>query len=144
MKTPDPSAVADLLVVGAGPTGIAIGSDARRAGLDLVLLERGALTANLMEFPIYMRFFTTRDRLEIADLPFAVPDDKPDRRQALAYYRAVAAHYDLPIALHEEVQRVVASDDGFAVMTESAAGPRSWRSRAVAPQRGLGPAPHLS
>jgi thioredoxin reductase (NADPH) len=129
---PDPSAVVDLLVVGAGPTGIAIGAEARRAGLSVVLLERGPLTANLMEFPTYMRFFTTRDLLEIAGLPFAVPDDKPDRRQALAYYRAVVSHYDVPIALHEEVRRVVPAGDQFEVVTDRATGRRSWRSRAVA------------
>jgi len=129
---PDPSAVVDLLVVGAGPTGIAIGAEARRHGLDVVLLDRGPLTANLMDFPTYMRFFTTRDLLEIAGLPFAVPDDKPDRRQALAYYRAVVAHHDVPIALHEEVRRVVRNADGFVVETTRAAGSRSWRARSVA------------
>ncbi len=133
LTVPDPAALADLLVVGAGPTGIAIGAEARRAGLEVVLVERGPLTANLMGFPVYMKFFTTRDLLEIADIPFAVPDDKPDRRQALAYYRAVAGHYRLPIALHEGVQRVAAGGDGvFEVETERADGPRRWRARAVA------------
>ena len=133
MMRADPSKVSDLLVVGAGPTGIAIGAEARRAGLDVILLERGPLTANLMGFPVYMRFFTTRDLLEIAELPFAVPDDKPDRRQALAYYRAVAAHYRLPVALHEEVRSAARGADGlFEIETERAAGPRTWRARAVA------------
>lgn len=132
LETPDPAAVADLLVVGAGPTGIAIGAEARRTGLEVVLVERGPLTANLVDFPVYMRFFTTRDLLEIADLPFAVPDDKPDRRQALTYYRAVAAHHRLPIALHEEVRRVVRGGDLFEVETERATGGRRWRARAVA------------
>lgn len=128
----DPGEVVDLLVVGAGPTGIAIGAEARRAGLDVVLVERGALTENLMGFPVYMRFFTTRDLLEIGGVPFAVPDDKPDRRQALAYYRAVAAHHRLAVALHEEVLRVVPGDGGFSVETARADGPRRWRARAVA------------
>ncbi|MFQ5350895.1 MAG: NAD(P)-binding domain-containing protein, partial [Thermoanaerobaculia bacterium] len=56
LETPDPAAVADLLVVGAGPTGIAIGAEARRTGLEVVLVERGPLTANLVDFPVYMRF----------------------------------------------------------------------------------------
>jgi thioredoxin reductase (NADPH) len=129
---PEPGAPVDLLVVGAGPTGIAIGAEAARAGLDVVLVERGAVTANLLEFPTYMRFFTTRDRLEIAGLPFAVPDDKPDRRQALAYYRAVVAHHDLAIALHEEVQQVDRVEGGFEVRTMSANGPRRRPARAVA------------
>ena len=73
----------DLLIVGAGPTGIAVGADAVRAGLSVLLVERGALTDAILNFPTYMTFFTTRDLLEIADLPFAIPEDKPDRRQAL-------------------------------------------------------------
>jgi thioredoxin reductase (NADPH) len=128
----DPSEVVDLLVVGAGPTGIAIGAEARRRGLSVVLLDRGPLTANLMEFPVYMRFFTTRDLLEIGDVPFAVPDDKPDRRQALAYYRAVAAHHRLPVALHEEVLATRREGGCFVVESECAGQPLSRRAHAVA------------
>lgn len=132
MRADTPSAVVDLLVVGAGPTGIAIGAEAIGAGLDVVLVERGALTANLLDFPTYMRFFTTRDRLEIAGLPFAVPDDKPDRRQALAYYRAVVAHYAVPVALHEEVRQVRRGERGFEVQTVHDGTTHSRRARAVA------------
>ena len=70
--------VLDLLVVGAGPTGIAIGAEASRAGLDFLLVDRGPLLANLLEFPTFMRFFTTRDLLEVGGIPFSAPDDKPD------------------------------------------------------------------
>ena len=93
----------DLLVVGAGPTGIAIGAEARQAGLDVLLVDRGPLTASIQAYPTFLEFFTTRDRLEIAGVPFAIPEDKPTRRQALAYYRAVVERYRVPLALYEEV-----------------------------------------
>ncbi|MGH9379192.1 MAG: YpdA family putative bacillithiol disulfide reductase [Thermoanaerobaculia bacterium] len=125
------SRVWDLIVVGAGPTGIAIGAEARRAGLDALLIDRGPLTANLLEFPTFMQFFTTRDRLEVAGVPFAVPEAHPSLRQALVYYRAVARQFDLRLALHEEVLAATRRDDGFVVRTQAAGGPRERRARAV-------------
>lgn len=124
----------DLLVVGAGPTGIAIGAEARKAGLDFLLVDRGPLCAAIVDFPTGMLFFTTRDKLEIADVPFGIPDDKPSRRQALAYYQGVARRYDLPLALYEEVLGVEsAHDGGFAVRTRPRDGSeRRRRARAVA------------
>ena len=83
----------DLIVVGAGPTGIAIGAEARRQGLSVLLVDRGPLTAAIQGYPTFMEFFTTRDRLEIANVPFSIPDAKPTRRQALAYYRMVVERY---------------------------------------------------
>jgi thioredoxin reductase (NADPH) len=125
--------VVELLVVGAGPTGIAIGAEARRAGVGVLLVDRGPLTAALLGFPTYMTFFTTRDRLEIADIPFAIPEEKPDRRQALAYYRAVAARYGLPLRLHEEVLDVRREGEEFAVRTRGRRGEEgSLRAVAVA------------
>ena len=83
----------DLLVVGAGPTGIAIGAEARREGLDVLVVDRGPLTAAIQGYPTFMEFFTTRERLEIADIPFTIPEAKPTRRQALSYYRGVVERY---------------------------------------------------
>jgi thioredoxin reductase (NADPH) len=105
----------DLLVAGAGPTAIAIGAAARRAGLEVLLVERGPLVASLQAYPTYMRFFTTRDLLEIAGIPMTIPEEKPDRRQALAYYRAVVDHYRIPVALYEEVTGVVREGEGFRI-----------------------------
>ncbi|MGH9465696.1 MAG: YpdA family putative bacillithiol disulfide reductase [Thermoanaerobaculia bacterium] len=121
----------DLLVVGAGPTGIAVGAEARAAGLSVLLVDRGPLTANLLEMPVYMRFFTTRDKLEIADVPFTSADDKPDLRQALVYYRAVVERHELPLALHEEVLAVEAQSAGFAVRARSRQGESVRLARAV-------------
>ena len=101
----------DLIVVGAGPTGIAIGAEARRQGLSVLLVDRGPLTAAIQGYPTFMEFFTTRDRLEIANVPFSIPDVKPTRRQALAYYRMVVEHYDIPLALYEDVLGVAKEGD---------------------------------
>ncbi len=118
----------DLLVVGAGPTGIAIGAEACRKGLSVLVVDRGPLTAAIQGYPVFMEFFTTRDRLEIADVPFTIAEDKPTRRQALAYYRAVVERYKVPLALYEDVVEVRKEEDGFQVRTAK----RSLRARAVA------------
>src|ERR1044072_8736490 len=102
----------DLLVVGAGPTGIAIGAEARKAGLSVLLGDRGPLTAAIQGYPTFMEFFTTRDRLEIAGVPLTIPEDKPTRRQALVYYRGVVDRYQVPLALYEDVVAVERVDRG--------------------------------
>jgi thioredoxin reductase (NADPH) len=128
----------DLLVVGAGPTGIAIGAECRRTGLSVLLVDRGPLTAAIQAYPTFLEFFTTRDRLEIADVPFAIPEAKPTRRQALVYYRSVVERYGIPLALHEDVQRIERRGDEFVVHGERRLGagadgePRVRRARAVA------------
>lgn len=122
----------DLLVVGAGPTGIAIGAAAQDHGLTALLVDRGPLVANLLDFPTYMTFFTTRDLLEIAGVPFAVPHDKPSRQEALAYYRAVASTRRLSVAQHEEVIEARPVQGGFEVATRTLSGERRRRCRAVA------------
>src|ERR1700712_1267379 len=123
----------DLIVVGAGPTGIAIGAEARRQGLSVLLVDRGPLTAAIQGYPTFMEFFTTRDRLESANVPFSIPDVKPTRRQALAYYRMVVEHYDIPLALFEEVLDVAKEGDTFALHTRRLQGSaRTLRARSVA------------
>ena len=125
----------DLLVVGAGPTGIAIGAECRRTGLSVLLVDRGPLTAAIQAYPTFLEFFTTRDRLEIADVPFAIPEAKPTRRQALVYYRSVVERYGIPLALHEDVQRIERIGDEFVVHSERRLAdgePRVRRARAVA------------
>jgi thioredoxin reductase (NADPH) len=122
----------DLLVVGGGPTAIAIGAEAIKQGLRPLLVEKGPLLSSLLEFPRDMVFFTTRERLEIAGLPFAIPDPKPTRRQAVAYYHAVARAFELPLALHERVVSVTPGGEGFAVAIRSRQGERTRRARAVA------------
>ncbi len=122
----------DLLIVGAGPTGIAIGAEAKRAGLEALLVDRGPLVANLLDFPTYMTFFTTRDLLEIAGVPFATPQDKPDRRQAISYYQSIARQFQLDIAPHEEVESAHRAGDFFEVVSKRAGEEVRRRAKAVA------------
>lgn len=112
----------DLLIVGAGPTGIAIGAEATKAGLSALLVDRGQLTQSILDFPEFMNFFTTRDKLEIAGIPFSIPDEKPTRQQALVYYRAVADRYKLEVAAHEDVLAVRKIGDEFTVESHGRSG----------------------
>ncbi|HEX4955483.1 MAG TPA: YpdA family putative bacillithiol disulfide reductase [Thermoanaerobaculia bacterium] len=124
--------VLDLLVVGAGPTGIGVGAEARKAGLDVLLVERGAIADAIRRYPTELVYFSTKERLEIAGVPFAIPEDKPSRRQALVYFREVARAHELPVALFEEVTALLPEQGAFQVETRNAAGARVRRARAVA------------
>ena len=125
-------AVVDLLVVGAGPTGLALGAAARTAGLSTLLVDRGGLVASLVDYPLDMTFFTTRERLEIAGVPFAIPEEKPSRRQALAYYQGVATRFALDLASHEEVVAIEPGPEIFQVRSERSDGSRVRWAKAVA------------
>lgn len=128
-------AAPDLLVVGAGPTGIAIGAEAIARGLEVLLVDQGPLTAAIQGYPTDMTFFTTRDRLEIAGVPFTVPEEKPTRRQALVYYRSVVDRYGIPLALHEEVTAIEPPGEPggrFTVTSRHRGEERRYWPRAVA------------
>jgi bacillithiol disulfide reductase len=123
----------DLLIVGAGPSGLAVAIAADRAGLDYEVIEKGVLVNSIFHFPRAMTFFTTPDLLEIGGLPFVTPYEKPTQWEALRYYRRVADTYRLRIALGEEVLEIRRVDHGFALLTRSAAeGERTRRTRHVA------------
>ena len=109
--------VFDLLVVGAGPTGMACAIEAQRVGLRSVLLDKGCLVNSLFHYPANMTFFTTPELLEIGDIPFSSPNQKPTRSEALEYYRKVADHYSLDIRQYERVTRVDGRDLDFRVHT---------------------------
>ena len=107
---------AELLVVGAGPCGLAVGVAARRAGLSCVLVDRGPIVHTLERFPLEMTWFSTPELLEIGDLPFVTRGDKPTRSEALKYYRRVAEHFELDIRPYEEVAEVRRrSEGGFEI-----------------------------
>jgi thioredoxin reductase (NADPH) len=122
----------DLLVIGAGPTGLAIGVEAKLRGLDGLIVERGPLCGAMVEFPTNMNFFTTRDKLEVAGLPFTIPNDKPSRQQALVYYQGLARHHELPLALYEDVEKVERQGDHFVVHSRHRDAVRQHATRAVA------------
>ena len=97
----------DVLVVGAGPCGLAAAIAMGRAGLRAVVLDRASVVSGIALYPPYMTFFSTAERLAIGGLPFVVATEKPTRRDALAYYRAVVSHFDLDVRQFEEVTDVV-------------------------------------
>jgi thioredoxin reductase (NADPH) len=112
----------DILVVGAGPCGIAVGAAAKQAGLSCALFDKGCITASLVEYPHYMTFFSTARMLEVGDVPFTIPTDKPTRREALAYYRHVVRHWDLDVRQYETVTGISGSEGAFTVRTRKGTG----------------------
>jgi thioredoxin reductase (NADPH) len=111
---PAPETLFDLLVIGAGPTGLACAIEAGRAGLRAVLVDKGCVCNSLFHYPSHMTFFTTSELLEIGDIPFPSPNAKPTRNEALEYYRHVAAHYQLDIRQYQRVERVTGADGDFS------------------------------
>jgi thioredoxin reductase (NADPH) len=107
----------DMLVIGAGPTGLACAIEAKRAGFRPVLVDKGCLCNSLFHYPAHMTFFTTPELLEIGDMPFSSPNQKPNRMEALEYYRKVAEHYELDVRQYETVVSVSGSDGDFRVKT---------------------------
>jgi len=107
----------DLLVVGAGPTGLACAIEAQKAGLRAVIVDKGCVCNSLFHYPAHMTFFTTPELLEIGDIPFPSPNAKPTRNEALQYYRRVAAHYKLDVRQYHRVERVTGCDGDFTVHT---------------------------
>jgi thioredoxin reductase (NADPH) len=95
-----------VIIIGGGPIGLACGLEAKKAGLDYVILEKGALVNSLYNYPVNMTFFSTSERLEIGGIPFVSNNAKPTRPEALEYYRRVATSYQLNIRLFEEVVSV--------------------------------------
>ena len=112
-------AVRDVLIVGAGPSGLATAIAAKQNGLDFAIVEQGILVNSIFNFPMHMVFFTTPELLEIGGLPLITPYDKPTRLEALRYYRRVVDTYALPISFHESVVEIEREDDVFVVTSES-------------------------
>lgn len=111
------SAEFDVLVIGAGPTGLACAIEAQRAGLRVVLVDKGCLCNSLFHYPAHMTFFTTPELLEIGNMPFSSPNQKPTRSEALEYYRKVAEHYALDVRQYHRVEGVTGGDGDFQVKT---------------------------
>src|ERR1700720_4656617 len=101
-----PEPIHDLLVIGAGPTGMACAIDAQRAGFKAMLVDKGCLCNSLFHYPAHMTFFTTSELLEIGDIPFPSPNAKPTRNEALEYYRKVAMYYKLDVLPYQRVESV--------------------------------------
>lgn len=125
--------VRDVLIVGAGPSGLATAIAAKQQGLDYVIVEKGVLVDSIYRFPVHMVFFTTPELLEIGGLPLTSPNDKPTRLEALRYYRRVVDAFGLQVSFHERVTAIERGPEGvFRVTTTDGRGvTREREARAV-------------
>jgi thioredoxin reductase (NADPH) len=103
----------DLIIIGAGPIGLACGIEAKKAGLDYLIIEKGCLVNSIYNYPANMTFFSTSDRLEIGGVPFISNNPKPTRPEALEYYRRVCSSWQLNVKLYEGVKAVTKDDAGI-------------------------------
>lgn len=113
---------ADLVIVGGGPCGLAAAVSAQRAGLKPLVIESGVVVSTIESYPTYVRFFSTAEKLTIGGLPFVIATEKPTRRDALAYYRAVVTYFQIPLRQRERVVAIRGKADDFTVISVNAAG----------------------
>ncbi len=107
----------DVLVIGAGPTGLACALESKRLGLRVVQIDKGCLCNSIFHYPAHMTFFTTPELLEIGEVPFPSVNQKPARNEALEYYRKVADRFALDIRQYRNVDAVEGEDGDFRVRT---------------------------
>lgn len=109
----------DLIIVGGGPIGLACAIEAQKKNLNYLILEKGALVNSIFNYPLYMTFFSTAERLEIGDIPFNCIAPKPGRQEALEYYRNIHRYFNFNINLFENVKSVLKqNDNSFEVSTD--------------------------
>jgi thioredoxin reductase (NADPH) len=122
----------DLLVIGAGPCGLAVAIAARQAGIPCVVLDRRTIVSTIERYPLQMTFFSTPERIEIGGIPFIASHEKPTRADGLIYYRRVAEHFQLDIRPGEQVTDVSREADGtFAVDVARAHDAKRYRAANV-------------
>jgi len=112
----------DALIIGAGPTGLSTGIELEKLGMKTVLIEKGCVCNSIYNYPTHMTFFTTPELLEIGNIPMTSLNEKPNRTEALKYYRRVADHYGLNIHQYERVDRIAGEDNAFQVFTTDKVG----------------------
>jgi thioredoxin reductase (NADPH) len=128
-----------IIIIGGGPIGLACALEAKKAGLDYLILEKGCLVNSLYNYPVNMTFFSTSERLEIGGIPFVSNNAKPMRSEALEYYRRVAIAGHVKINLFEEVTDVKPADDLFIVTTSK----KTYRAKHVIIATGFYDIPYL-
>lgn len=133
------NAAFDVLIVGGGPIGLACALEAKKAGLSYVIIEKGCVVNSLYNYPLYMTFFSTSERLEIGNVPFVSINPKPTRPEALEYYRRVATSHELNIKLFEEVQQITPNANEYTVTTSH----RTWHARHIVIATGFYDIPNL-
>ena len=112
----------DVFIIGAGPVGMACGIEAKKAGLNYKIVDKGCLVNSIYNYPLNMTFFSTSEKLEIGDVPFISHGSKPNRFEALEYYRRVASSWNLEVNLYENVEKVKrmsgqSAQDEFEIVT---------------------------
>jgi thioredoxin reductase (NADPH) len=123
--------VIDVAIVGAGPCGLAAAISARRAGLDALVFDAECVVSSITHYPTYATFFSTAEKLSLGGLPFVTAGEKPTRRDALAYYRAVVKYFEVPVRQYERVTRIDGSNGAFVVHTNRRGVERTTDARAV-------------
>lgn len=129
----------DVLIIGAGPIGLACGIEAKKANLDHVIIDKGCLVNSIYNYPQNMTFFSTSDRLEIGDVPFISHNPKPTRPEALEYYRRVAYSWKLHVNLYERIESVQKIQDAFEVKSSK----RTYVARKIIIATGFYDLPYL-
>ena len=108
----------DVIIIGAGPIGLACGISAKEKGLDYSIIEKGTLVNSIFNYPLNMTFFSTSDRLEIGQVPFISQQPKPTRAEALEYYRRVTTSKKINVNLYEEITSIIKSEGTFELTTK--------------------------
>ena len=107
----------DVIIIGAGPIGLACGIEAKKNSLDYLIFDKGCLVNSLYNYPMNMTFFSTSDKLEIGEVPFISHNPKPTRAESLEYYRRVSSHWKLSLKLYEEIRVINKLDNGYELKT---------------------------
>lgn len=123
----------DVIIIGAGPCGLSAAIECQRLGLQVLVLEKHHLVHSIYSYPVHMQFFSTAELLEIGDIPFTSPNEKPYRHEALAYYRRVSNFYSIPVSSYEEATSIEKQQDGtFFVHSLTRSGEtKQYRARFV-------------
>ena len=129
----------DVVIIGAGPIGLACGIEAKKSGLSYVIIDKGCLVNSIFHYPSNMMFFSTSERLEIGQVPFISHSPKPNRAEALEYYRRVCSSWNLSVNLYEAVRSVARLNGGFTVTSDK----NHYLARAVVLALGFYDLPYL-
>lgn len=133
-----------VCVVGAGPCGLAVAVALEEAGIPSIVFDRSCVVSSIARYPTYLTFFSSPERLEIGGVPFICADEKPTRREGLAYYRAVVDRWKLAVRQYEEVTAIERVERGFVVHSRPEAGAAVvTAARAVAVATGYFASPNM-